>query len=123
MPFILARMIQGLILFNHSTYEPQGWHGSLITCSLLLIAAVWNVYARRLLAVSEFIGSVCHLSFFVCTVATILAEGKHSSAEFVFTRGVHHLSGWTNPGASWCIGLLGSCFPLTGKSGLLVCSG
>ena len=108
-------MVQGLIIFNYpDTYEPRRWHGTLLSWAFIVFPVICNVYGRRLLAPLEIIGGICHLLFFICTVVILVVMAPRSTAEFVFTNRVSDISGWTNPGVAWCIGLLSAAFPLVG---------
>lgn len=109
-------MVQGLIIFNYpDTYVYERWHGTLLSWAFIVFPVICNVYGRRLLAPLEIIGGVCHLLFFICTVVILVVLAPRSTAEFVFTTSVSDISGWTNPGVAWCIGLLSTTFPLVGE--------
>ncbi|ERF75937.1 hypothetical protein EPUS_01303 [Endocarpon pusillum Z07020] len=119
-PFLLGTMVQGLIIFNYpDTYIYERWHGTLLSWAFIVVPVICNVHGRRLLAPLEIIGGVCHLLFFICTVVILVVLATRSTAEFVFTTHVNEISGWTNPGVAWCIGLLSTTFPLVGFDGVL----
>jgi len=80
----------------------------------MIFPAILNVYARRLLAWLEIVGGVCHFVFFFCTVITLGVLAQRSSSHFVWATLVNNVSGWTNPGAAFCIGLLSPTFVLSG---------
>jgi choline transport protein len=111
----MGTMIQGLIILNHDDYVPERWHGTLLTWACIFIPLLINIFARRALPPFEIIGGIAHIVFFVIVVVVLLVLSPRNSAEFVFTQSVSDLSGWTNPGVGWCLGLLSATFPLSGK--------
>jgi choline transport protein len=74
-----------------------------------------KIYARRLLILLELIGGVCHILFFFCFIIPLIMLAPRSSNEFVWETSVNNVSGWSNPGLAFCIGLLSPTFVLTGK--------
>jgi choline transport protein len=64
----------------------------------------------------EAAGGILHLVFFIATIATLSAMTERSTTEFVFKTITTGLSGWSNPGVSFGIGLLTAVFPLAGNS-------
>ena len=110
----MGTVIQGLITLNNDEYVPQRWHGTLLVWACLAIPLLCNVYARRILATLEIVGGITHLVFMIVVVVILVVLSPRSSASFVFTQSVTGLSGWTDPGISWCLGLLSATFPLSG---------
>jgi amino acid transporter len=103
-----------LIVFNDETYVPKRWHGTLLAWAVLAIPVVCNVYARRALAPVEVIGGVTHILFLIIFVVTLAVMAPRSTASFVFTQTITGLSGWSNRGIQWNVGLLSAVFPLGG---------
>jgi choline transport protein len=112
--FLLGTTIQGLIILNSDTYVPERWHGTLLAWSTLAIPVICNIFTRRVLAPVEIIGGVTHIVFWIVFVATLLAMAPRSTSSFVFTQTITGLSGWSNVGVQWNIGLLSAVFPLCG---------
>jgi choline transport protein len=112
---LLGTVIQGLIIFNDETYVPERWHGTLLTWAVLAIPVACNVFARRALAPLEIIGGVTHILFLILFVVTLAVMAPRSTASFVFTQTLTGLSGWSNVGVQWNIGLLSAVFPLGGR--------
>ena len=118
-PAYLSNIVQGLVIFNYESYEPQRWHGTLIMWGFILMPVVWNFYFRKMLNTFEMIGGVCHAVFFLVSVITLLVLAQCSPANYVFGTLTHDLSGWTDPCIAWGIGLVTVAFPITSKpSGL-----
>jgi choline transport protein len=114
--FLLGTTIQGLIILNDDTYVPQRWHGTLLAWSVLAIPVTCNIFARRALAPLEIIGGVTHIIFLIVFVVTLVVMAPRSTVSFVFTQTITGLSGWSNVGVQWNVGLLSAVFPLTGTS-------
>jgi choline transport protein len=91
----------------------------LIGYATILIPLAFNIFARKTLKPIEIIGAVLHTIFFIVFVVVLICLGGRNSATFVFTEDSGGISGWTNPGAQWCIGLLSAVFPLTAFDGVL----
>lgn len=118
--FLMGTVIQGLITLNNDDYVPQRWHGTLLVWACLAIPLLCNIYARKLLTTLEIIGGISHLIFMIVVVVILVVLSPRSSASFVFTQSITGLSGWTDPGISWCLGLLSATFPLSGMHAALL---
>jgi choline transport protein len=135
-PFVMGTTVQALIIFNNPDYIFKRWHTVLLIWACVIFPVILNVrtlllpvirlpntvaqvYARRLLASLEIVGGVCHFVFFFCNVITLGVLAQRSSNHFVWATLVNNVSGWTNPGAAFCIGLLSPTFVLSGFDGVL----
>jgi hypothetical protein len=107
-------MIQGLLTLNQESYEAQRWQGSLIYWALVAMGAVINTWGSRLLSFAEGASLIVHVMAFVANfiVMWVCSPVKHS-ALFVFTL-FQNNSGWPSDGIAWSIGMLSSCYVLTG---------
>src|SRR5262249_22767912 len=110
-----ANIMSALIIFNNSDYNPVGWHTAMFMWVFAFIALVFNLYFRHLLKALEMIGAILHVVFFIVTIITLAAMAERSSVDYVFKTLTTGVSGWTNPGVSFGIGLLTSVFPLAGN--------
>ncbi|KIK52429.1 hypothetical protein GYMLUDRAFT_251252 [Collybiopsis luxurians FD-317 M1] len=113
-PSIIANMITSIAIFNYESYVPQRWHTTLIMCATIMIPLACNLWFRRFLNAFELIGGVIHIALFVIVIAVLAALGPKSSPDFVFKTLTHDVSGWSNPGVSWGLGLLSATFSVTG---------
>lgn len=116
---VLGNMVSGLIVFNNPHYVPKGWHTTLIMWAFIFVPTVANLFLRRVLNTFETIGGVCHVLFFAAVIITLVTLAERSTAGFVFNTLTNDLSGWTNPGVAWSIGLLTVTFPITSFDGVL----
>lgn len=113
---ILANLVQGLMIFNDENYAPQRWHATLMMWAFIVVPVVCNLWLRRVLYTVEMLGAICHGVFFIATITTLAVMAERSPVDFVFKTLIHDVSGWTNPGVAWNIGLLTVTFPITSKS-------
>lgn len=105
--FLIAAQIQGLVVLNFpDSYASQRWHGTLLIWAITLVVLSVNVWCIKILPVIELIAGICHVAFFIALLVTLVVLAPKSSPDFVFTRLINDQSGWTNPGISWCLGLL-----------------
>lgn len=117
-PAALANMISALAIFNSPNYSPKSWHIAMIMWPFILIPLVSNIYFRKVLNFFELIGAIIHVVFFLITIVTLTSLARRSTTDFVFKTLVTGVSGWTNPGVSFGIGLLTVVFPLAGTMGV-----
>lgn len=108
-------MIQGLLVLNYETYVFKRWHGTLLYWAVLALSATINVIGSRILPMIENISLAFHVGAFVVVlvVISVVSPSKHDAA-FVFVNTINN-SGWANNGVAWCIGLLSSCYVMTGN--------
>jgi hypothetical protein len=59
------------------------------------------------------------LLFFIVFMVTLILLARRSTNEFVWATSINNVSGWTNPVASFSIGLLSPVFSLSGFDGVL----
>ncbi|KAL4767879.1 amino acid/polyamine transporter I [Aspergillus nidulans var. acristatus] len=118
-PFFAATMLQGVIVLNHESYGMERWQGTLIYWALVALATAINIWGSRLLSLVESMSLLIHICAFVAifTVLWVCSPDKHS-AEFVFTTFLNS-SGWSSDGVAWSIGMLSSCYVLTGYDGAI----
>jgi choline transport protein len=105
--YLIAAQIQGLVVLNfQDSYTYQRWHGTLLMWAITLVVLIINVWCIKILPTIQLVAGICHMVFFVALLVPLIVLAPKSSPEFVFTRLINDQSGWTNPGITWCIGLL-----------------
>ncbi len=105
--YLIAAQIQGLVVLNFpDSYTYQRWHGTLLMWAITLVVLIINIWLIKLLPVIELVAGICHVAFFVALIIPLLVLAPKTSPEFVFTKLISDQSGWTNPGITWCLGLL-----------------
>lgn len=117
--FLLGTSVQGLLILNDDTYIPQRWQGVLLVWAILTVPLFVNVFARKLLPTIEMFGGIAHVVTFITWIVVLVTLAPRSSAEFVFESSVFGVSGWSNHGIQWCIGLLAGVWPMSGLEGVL----
>jgi choline transport protein len=65
------------------------------------------------------VGAVLHIILFFCTIIPLIVLAQRSTNEFVWATTVSDISGWSNPGVGFCIGLLAPTFVVTGFDGVI----
>ena len=83
--------------------------------AFIVIPLVANIYFRKVLNALETFGGILHIVFFIVSIITLAVMAQRSTNDFVFKTLVTGVSGWTNPGVSFGIGLLTVVFPLAGE--------
>lgn len=113
-PFLAGTMIQGLIILNDESYEPERWHGTLIYWAILLVALAVNVLGNRILPWVETLSMALHIVlFFALLIVMLVMSPTKQTAEEVFGTLINN-SGWNSDSVAWCIGLLSSSYVLAG---------
>ncbi|KAF2185564.1 amino acid transporter [Zopfia rhizophila CBS 207.26] len=116
---VLSNMVQGLVIFHNETYEPKRWHATMFMWAFIVAPVLCNLFLRRVLNTLETIGGICHVLFFIVVIATLSTLADRSTPEFVFQTLTTDVSGWSNPGVAWSLGLLTTVFPITSFDGVL----
>jgi hypothetical protein len=62
----------------------------------------------------ELVGGTCHLLFFVVTVIVLAVLAPRSTSSFVWASPAVGQAGWTDPGITFCLGLLSPAFAVAG---------
>lgn len=118
-PSLLANIVLSLAAFNDETYAPARWHTSLVMMAVAALSVLGNLWFRRALNLVESLGGALHVALFVVYIAVLASMGTRSSDDFVFRTLVTDVSGWTDPGVSWSLGLLTVTFALSGPDSVL----
>lgn len=118
-PAYLSNIVIGLVVFNYPDYTPERWHGTFIMWGFVVIPVVWNFWFRKMLNTLEMIGGICHVIFFIVSIITLVCLAQRSDASYVFNTLTTGVSGWTNPGVAFSLGMLTVTFPITSFDGVL----
>ena len=117
--FFLATLTQGLVVENHSEYNFQRWHGTLLAWAAILLAVVFNTVLIRALPKVEGMVLVLHILGFVAIFIPLVYLAPHSTASEVFTVFLNG-GNWNSQGLSFFIGLVGNASAFLGKSSICV---
>ena len=103
--YVAAQMIQGLLILNLESYEPLGWHRTMLYWLVLLIAVLVNILGIKVFPHIETAAFVFHICFFFALLVPLVYLSPRSTASFVFAD-FESTSGWKSDSVSWCLGLL-----------------
>ncbi|TVY39860.1 Choline transport protein [Lachnellula subtilissima] len=115
----LANVVIGLAVFNYPNFDPQRWHTTMCMIAFTIVPVIANFYFRSLLTTLEMIGGIIHVMFFVVTIVVMVTLSERSTTGFVFSNLWTDVSGWTNPGIAFSLGILTVAFPITSFDGVL----
>jgi hypothetical protein len=128
-----ATMIQGLLVLNNDTYDPQRWQGTLLMWAALILVIYVNTIGARILPKIEgylkasllmeliltsyrFILIIHTLGFFAVLIPLVYLS-PHSTAKEVFSTFIDpaETSGYTSAGLAFMVGLISANLPFVGK--------
>jgi hypothetical protein len=127
--FAAGLQMQGLITLNHpESYIPQRWQGMVFYWTILLYAAVVNIWGSKILPHTNIASGrsddrpkvalltslgVLHIGGFLAFLIILGVMAPKHSAHYVFAE-VSNTSGWANDGVSWLVGTLSTVYPFLG---------
>ena len=119
-------MIQGLIVLNNPTYEPQRWQGTLLFYAVVLFGLFFNTLLVKFLPKIEGLILIIHIGGFFAVLIPLVCTAPHGTASEVFGH-FENGGGWSTQGLSFFVGIvtgvysfLGQCCPESfGVSGLV----
>ncbi|KAF9895273.1 hypothetical protein FE257_000176 [Aspergillus nanangensis] len=118
-PYFIGTQIQGMVVLAHPEYEQERWRGTLLMWAVVLLPIIINIFARRVLSIIEVAAGIMHVVFLPVTIATFVILAPRNPNAFVWDTFISGLSGWSNPGVVFSIGLLGVITPLSGVDGVI----
>lgn len=111
--FIAGTQIQGLIVLNYPTYEPQAWHGTLLTIAVAAFSVLFNTVLARKLPLIEALVLIIHVFGFFGILVTLWVLSPRADAHTVFTE-FSDGGNWGSKGGSTLVGILAGILPLLG---------
>lgn len=114
-----AYIVQGIAIMNNPSYIPERWHLTLIIWALILVQALMNMYAFRLVPWLEVLAGLLHVGLFIIFIVVLLVMAPKHSTEFIFFQQADGSSGWTNSFVSWNIGLIAPVWGFVGFDGAI----
>ena len=113
--FLCARLIRGLIVLSHPSYEPQAWQLVLLYRAALVCAILVNTVISRLLPTIEGFILVLHTCGFFAILIPLIYFAPRISVSNVFTS-FSNEGNWPTQGLSFMVGIVGSVFAFLGKA-------
>lgn len=111
--FIAGTQIQGLIVLNYPDYQPQAWHGTLLTIAVAAFSVLFNTLLARKLPLIEAMVLVIHVFGFFGILVTLWVLSPRADPKAVFTE-FSDGGGWGSLGGSTLVGILAGILPLLG---------
>ncbi|OAA81607.1 Amino acid/polyamine transporter I [Akanthomyces lecanii RCEF 1005] len=111
--FIAGTQIQGLIVLNYPGYQPQAWHGTLLTIAVAAFSVLFNTLLARKLPLIEALVLVIHVFGFFGILVTLWVLSPRGDAKTVFTE-FNDGGEWGSFGGSALVGILAGILPLLG---------
>ncbi|KAK1750187.1 putative amino-acid permease [Echria macrotheca] len=112
--FLASQQIQGLVILNNPSYEPQRWHLTMTVIAILTLCQSMNMFFYRALPILELVALVLHTAGFFAILIPLWVTGPKPPSTydvfFTFTDG----GGWDNTGLSCLVGMLSPLFGLVG---------
>ena len=113
--YLVANIIQGLVILNYPDYPAERWHGTFILWAVIVVAVIVNTVIVSLLPKLECVILIIHVLGFFAVMIPLVYMAPHSSAKDVFTLFVN-AGGWQTTGLSFFVGIYGNVFSFLGKS-------
>ncbi|OBT81836.1 hypothetical protein VE02_09525 [Pseudogymnoascus sp. 03VT05] len=113
--FAAALQLQALITLNNpDSYVPQRWQGMLLYWVVLAYSLAVDLWGSKLLPHTNLIsGGVINIAAFLAIVIVLGVMAPKHDAAYVFTEH-SNISGWSNDGVSWLVGLVSTVYPFLG---------
>lgn len=113
--FLTGTIIQGLISVRNPDYDPQGWQGTLLVFSMVLVSYIFNVYAADLMPMLSNILMIPHVLCWAVILIVLWAMSPHRSAEDVFVKDWKNLGGLPTMGVSVMVGQISAIYGCLSK--------
>ncbi|KAL7622854.1 polyamine transporter tpo5 [Parahypoxylon ruwenzoriense] len=101
--YIIATMLQGIIVLTNPTYVPEAWHTVLIIWVGMLFAVVVNSTTSRAIAKLEGLILILHLAGFFGVLVPMVYFAPHNDPATVFTTFFNE-GGWSTQTLSFFVG-------------------
>lgn len=111
--------IEGVVILNYPNLALEGWHGTLFTYAVLMVAALFNTFLGSQLPKVELMILIIHIFGFIVVFVPLLYLAPHSSPHDVFAE-FSSSAGYNNIGLSFFVGLLTAIYPFIGRYWVLL---
>ncbi|KAI1845585.1 hypothetical protein JX266_008196 [Neoarthrinium moseri] len=105
-------ILEGLISLNYPGYEVVGWRTTLISLASLMVIALVNLYAFRIVPWFELLSGIVNICIFLVFIIVFLVMAPKNSGEIITTSNVS--SGWDNYYVASQVGALSNIWLFTG---------
>ena len=107
-------MLQGIIVLNRPSYEPQRWQGTLLFYAVMLFGVIFNTFLVKFLPKVEGLILIIHIAGFFGILIPLVHLAPHGSASDVFTQ-FSNGGEWSTQGLSFCIGIVTGVYAFLGQ--------
>ena len=111
--YIIATLLQGIVVLANSNYVPLQWHTVLITWAASLFAVMMNSTTGKILAKFEGLILILHVAGFFGVLIPMVYFSPHNQPSVVFTSFLNE-GGWATQGLSFFVGFPGIAGSLLG---------
>ncbi|CRL28981.1 Amino acid/polyamine transporter I [Penicillium camemberti] len=116
--YAAGSIFQNCFAMTHPSYEPKGWHVTLIMWALLLICTVLNTWLGMILPVLEVFIGIAHVLGFFAVLIPIIYLGPRADARSVFIQ-TYNMGGWRDVTLATLVGLKGTVAVFLGTDGVV----
>jgi choline transport protein len=116
MAYLASSQVEGLIILNHTSYQPARWHNTVFIIGIAIIATLFNIFlARRLPWIECFVFVVLYVCGYVAFIVAMVIYGyeQFSEPKDVFF-GFQDNAGWGSIPEAMLVGQIGAIFSLLG---------
>ena len=107
-------IVQGLIILNHPSYEPQPYHVTLLSFAVMFVALFLNTVSSNVLPIIQSFILIFHILGFFAILITLVYMAPHGKALTVFTATLN-AGNWPTQGISYCVGFIGNAATFLGQ--------
>ncbi|GKZ23629.1 hypothetical protein AbraIFM66951_009906 [Aspergillus brasiliensis] len=114
--YLAASVLQSTIAMNIPSYDPKGWHITLIMWAILLVCTILNTWLGMILPVIEVLILLVHVLGFFAVLVPLVYLGPKADARSIFTVSFDY-GGWGDLTLATFIGLKGTVAAFVGTDG------
>ena len=104
--FAAGTIVQGLIILNKPSYEPQQWHGTLLVIGAVSFAIIFNTVIAKQMPLVQLCLLVLHLVGAFAVIVPVLALAPEKNSARVALLDFQNAGGWPTMGTATMVGLL-----------------
>lgn len=114
--YIIAGIIQALLVVNNPSYTPTKWAGTLFTILTVVVVVAFNTFGATHLPFAEGIFATCRVFAFVPIIVTLwVIVSPKSSWSDVFVNFRDYTGTWPSTGLSVMVGQISCMFVTLGS--------
>ncbi|KAK4966431.1 hypothetical protein LTR42_011594 [Elasticomyces elasticus] len=106
--FLVAGIIQGLIILNNESYIPHQWHVTLLIIAVVSFCVLVNIFVARRLPIVEGCLAILHFTGIFVVIIILWTLAPRNNGHDAFLK-LNNGGGWSSDGLSFMVGL----YPLT----------